>query len=257
MRALAPLALLAHFAASGALAPAVASAQEMSASDRAAALSRVRGLAECLSTQHAEMQRLLRMIGDSEVQRDRARDPRVRADAEAAIEALIGRAAAVQTRARACVGGAPLPSPGTRVIEQGPPPDPAADAVSGTGGTVRSIEENATLTELVRVVRGEQVDGQGQLDPSEVRSAVRRIGPRLAACYDTYLRRGSVQARQLDLVFTFRGGSARDVEIERSGFSDPTFERCVRGAAQSLSAPAPRGGDATYGYTLRFGREAR
>ena len=252
MRALALLVLLAFSSA-----PAVASAQDMSASDRAAALSRVRGLAECLSNQNAEMQRLLRMIGDSETQRDRAHDPRVRGDAEAAIEALISRAAAVQVRARACLAGGDVPSPGTRVIERGPPPDPAADAVSGTGGTVRVVEENATVSELLRVVRGEQVDGEGQLEPSEVRAAVRRVGPRLQACYETYLRRGSAQAQQLDLVFTFRGGSARDVQIERSGFSDATFERCVRGAAQGLSASARRGGAATFSYTLRFGREAR
>ncbi|HJL18719.1 MAG TPA: hypothetical protein RMH99_23860 [Sandaracinaceae bacterium LLY-WYZ-13_1] len=235
-----------------------ASAQELSTSERASALSRVRSLSACLERHHEQLDRILDLIGEAEQQRDRARDARVRRDAEAALEALIARAAEVQRQARACVGGEDLPSPGTRVVERGPAPDPAADAVARPGGTVRTVEEDARLTSNVHVVRGEQVDGQGRLDASEVRRAVRRIGGRLDRCYERYLERGSISARQLDLVFTLRRSRrARSVSVERSGFHDRAFERCVRAAGRRIRASeAPSGGEAVYSYRLRFGREA-
>jgi hypothetical protein len=240
------------------LAPSGASAQELSASERSSALSRVRALAACVERHHDQLARVLRLIEEAEAQREQASDARVRRDAERALEALIARAADVQRRARECVGGEALPAPGTRVVERAPPPDPAAEAVAQRGGTVRAVEEDARLTDHVHVVRGEQVDGQGQLDAAAVRSAVRRIAPRLDRCYERYLERGSIEARNLNLVFAFRGsGRARRVDVERSGFSDRGFERCVRAAGRRLrAASAPRGGEAVFSYTLRFGRPA-
>lgn len=86
---------------------------------------------------------------------------------------------------------------------------------------------------------------------------MRGIGSRLERCYDRYLDNGSIRARQLDLVFTFRAGSNRasSVDVEQSQFEDERFQRCVRSAGQRMRATAsPRGGEATYNYRLRFGR---
>lgn len=235
-----------------------AAAQELTAAERASALSSVRSFADCLERQHAEMARIQRLIGESEAQRDRSTG-RVREDAEAALEALIARAAAAQRSTGECVRAAQIPSPGTRVIERAPPPDRAADSVAQQGGTVHTIEEDAELTGNIRVVRGEQVDGQGQLDAAVVRAAVRGVSSRLERCYEQYLERGSLQAQQLNLVFTVRGaGRASRVTVERSGFSDARFERCVRSAgAQLRVSRGPSGGEAIYSYTLRFGRGPR
>lgn len=235
--------------------PTSALAQDMSASDRDAAVARVRSIASCIQHEDAELQRILRLMQDSETQRDRARDAAVRRDAERALEALVARAADVQQRARACLAG-DLPSPGTEVVVREPPPDDAADSVAESGGTVRTVEENAELTGNVRVVRAEQVDGAGRMDGSAVRAAVRAIGSQLQRCYEGYLDRGSVAPRELDLVFAFQsGGRASDIDIERSGFADSRFEQCVRQAARALRASrGPQGGAAMFSYRLRFGR---
>lgn len=236
--------------------PGLASAQELSAADRDAALSRVRTFASCIEGRHQELQRVLTLVRESEQQRDSARDAAVRRDAERAIEALIARASDIQARARACSQGEALPAPGTRVIVQEPPRDAAADAVAEAGGTVRTIEADAVLASSVRVVRAEQVDGQGRIEASEVRAAVRGIAAHLQRCYDAYLDRGSMTARELDLVFTFRGsGAATAVDVERSGFEDARLDQCVRQAGRSLRVSrGPSGGPAMFSYRLRFGR---
>lgn len=234
--------------------PALASAQDLSASERASALARVRSMASCAAREEAELTRVLRLIGESETQRDRARDAAARRDAERALDALIARAAGIQVRARACFRD-DLPSPGTQVVVREPPPDPAADSVAESGGTVRTVEEGAELTSNVRVVRGEQVDGEGRMDGAAVRSAVRGIARQLQRCYEGYLDRGSLAPAELDLVFAFHGTRASDIDIERSGFSDARFEQCVRQAARSLhTSRAPSGGEAMFSYRLRFGR---
>lgn len=237
-------------------APSLASAQELSTTDRDAALTRVRTLASCIESRHQELQRVLTLVRESEQQRDRARDEAVRRDAERAIEALIARAHDIQQRARACVQGEDLPSPGTRVEVRDAQPDPTEESVSEAGGTVRAVETDAELAPNVRVVRGEQVDGEGRIEASDVRRAVRAIAPALGRCYDDYLDRGSMTAHELDLLFTFRSaGAATGIEVERSGFEDARFEQCVRQAARSLRASrAPSGGSAMFSYRLRFGR---
>ncbi len=235
--------------------PAWASAQDMSASDRDAALSRVRTMASCVSREDTDLQRIVRLIGESETQRDHARDAAARRDAERALEALVARAAEIQGRARACLRN-DLPSPGAEIVVREAPADAAADSVAESGGTVRTVEEDAELTGNVRVVRGEQVDGEGRMDGAAVRSAVRAIGSQLQRCYESYLDRGSIAPRELDLVFAFHGSPrASDIDVERSGFSDARFEQCVRQAGRSLQASrAPSGGDAMFSYRLRFGR---
>lgn len=238
--------------------PTVAAGQDLSAAERASATARVREMAACVERHHDDLQRVLRLLRESEQQRDQARDARVRLDAERAIDALIARAARIQAEARGCTSGAALPSPGTTVVERPPPPDPAADAVASAGGTVREVERDALLTRQIHVVRAEQVDGEAQVPASAVRAAVRAIAPQIARCYEAYLDRGTLTAHRLELVFTVRGpGRARDVAVERSSFSDATFERCVRTAAQRLSVSSAPPGEATFSYQLRFGAAPR
>lgn len=88
---------------------------------------------------------------------------------------------------------------------------------------------------------------------------MRQIAPRLDRCYARYLDRGSIEARELNLVFSLRGSSRpRRVDVERSGFADAAFERCVGAAGRHLRvSSAPSGGEAVYSYTLRFGRSPR
>lgn len=238
------------------LIPAFASAQELSASERASAMARVRAMAECVQSANAQLQRVLALVRESEEQRDRARDERVRVDAERAVEALIARAAQIQREARQCVGGPDLPWPGTTVEVRRPPPDEVADSVAQPGNTVRTVETDAVLSENIRVVRGEQVDGEGRIEYSAIRSAMRGISGRLAQCYDQYLVRGSIEALELDLEFTLSpSGSVGAINVVRSGFNDARFETCVRTAARSLRVSRPPvGGEAIFGYRLRFGQ---
>jgi hypothetical protein len=238
------------------LLPLSASAQApMSVSQRTAALERLRSRATCVRETHEDLTRLLNLVRESEEQRDRARDERARTDAERAIEALIARAASVQERARDCVGGEALPSTPS-VIVRGPAPDPNAESVGQDGNTVRTVEANAVLSESIQVVRGEQVDGHGRIEPSEIRAAIRRIVEPLDRCYDSYLDRGSIEARELELEFTVSpAGRVGGVNVARSSFGDARFETCVRTAARNLRVSrGPVGGEAIFGYQLRFGR---
>lgn len=235
--------------------PAWASAQDLTESDRGEALSRVRSLASCVERENAALQRVVRLIDESQTQSRRGRDAAARRDAESALEALVARAAEIQQRARACLGE-DLPSPGTEVIVRDAPLEGAAASVAQTGGTVRTVEQDVELTGNVHVVRGEQVDGEGRMDATAVRDAFHSIAPRLQRCYASYLQRGSIAPRELDLVFAFGGsGQATQVDIERSGFSDARFEQCVRQAGHSLHVSrGPSGGAAMFSYRLRFGR---
>lgn len=238
------------------LSVATAAAQQMTPAERASAVNRARELAGCLDAHHNEMQRIMRLLVAAERQRDTAGDPAARRDAEAAIEALMIRVQTVQRGASECIN-VRVPGPGPdHVIVRPPPPDPAADAVAGTGGSIVAVERDAVLSQYIVVVIGQQVDGRGTIDDAEVRSAVRRAASGFERCYEQYLDRGSMEPTTLDLVFTLRGsGPARNVTIENSHFEDPNFERCVRSAGgQIRSSAAPRGGDAQFSYRLRFGR---
>ena len=242
------------------LAPASAALAQpqMTPAERATAVSRARELAGCLDRNHNEMQRVMRLLVAAERQRDTSGDPAAQRDAEAAIEALMVRVNRVQRDATGCIGTR-VPQPGATVIERPPPPDAAADSVAGTDGSIQAVERDAQLSEYIRVVVGQQVDGSGHLEAHEVRGAVRRASARLARCYEQYLDRGSMEAHHLDLVFTFSGsGGVRGVTVENSDFADAPIERCVRAAGGAIRAPrGPSGGSAQFSYRLRFGRPPR
>lgn len=236
--------------------PSTVLGQSLDTSQRDAALERLRSLAECVERSHIELQRLLRLVRESEEQQRTAREPAVRRDAERAIEALLARAAEAQDRVRECSSGERIPNPAAEIVERPPLADPAAEAIAQRGGTVRVVEENSQLTPNVRIVRGEQVDGEGRVEASAIRAAVRQVASRLERCYDHYLDRGDLTARELDLVFTLqRAGPARQVRIERSGFGDARLESCVQQAGRSIRVGSPpQGGPAIFSYRFRFGR---
>ncbi|MCC6873289.1 MAG: hypothetical protein IT378_03190 [Sandaracinaceae bacterium] len=238
------------------LLPAIASAQELSDGVRTSAVARMRALADCLHARDRDMQEIMRLLADAERQRGSS-DVTLRRAAEATIEALIARASDVQRQARTCAAGGDLPSPGTRVEERDAPPDSSADSVATDAPSLRVIESDASLASNVRVVRGEHVDGEGRFEPGAIRDAVHAIGSRVAQCYESYLDRGALDARELDLVFTVSSGSTsvRGVAIERSTFGDARLETCVRRAAEQIRPrQGPAGGEATFSYRLRFGR---
>jgi hypothetical protein len=227
--------------------PLAAHAQDLSAAERTSALERVRALSACVAQQHTELDRIAQLIREAEQQRTQARDDRVRRDADAAIEALIARAAGVQRQLRACVGTPDLPQPGTTIEEREAPRDPSAAEVESEAGTVRSVEHDARLSEHVLIVRGEQVDGSGSMDAAQVRAAIRAVASRIERCAQS----GS---GQLDLVFAFRNGAARATNITVEHGASSTLDGCVRQAAAGLRASnGPRGGEAVFSYRLRFG----
>lgn len=233
--------------------PGTARAQAPSSSSEA--VRRVWAMSACLGDQVSELERLLILITQAERQRERSSGEAVRRDAELSLDALLQRAEAVREAARGCLESEQIVSLRPTTVVRPPPADPSADSVAETGGTVRETERQTQLAPGVLVVRGEQVDGQGSLSPGVVRTAVASVGPRLRRCYDRYLERGSLGARELELVFTFRGrGPATGVAIEESGFGDRAFEGCVRAAAGRLvSSASPSGGAVTYSYRFRFG----
>ena len=235
--------------------PAAAQAP-MPPAEREAALARVQDFAACLAAQHHAMARVTRLIAQARTQLARAGDAAARRDARRALEALIGRAGEVQRAARACLGSGDLPAPAPRVVERPPPPDPAADAVARAQGSIRVVERDARLRAGLRVVRGEQVDGQGRVRDGAVRGAVRAIAGPLARCHDAHVDRSSARAGELDLVFTVgASGRAERVAVERSGFHDARMDECVRRAGSQMRfRPGASGGRATFSYTLRFGR---
>lgn len=229
-----------------------ASAQDMSAADRAAAVERVRSMADCVQREQQALQRVVTLIAQSESQRDGASDAALRRDAERAIESLVQRARDLQQSLRRCLGDSALPDPGMRVQRE-PPVDATDDAVGQPENSLRTVEADVELASGVRVVRAEQVDGAGRIELADVRAAMRGIAAQLQRCQESRARAG---ARELDLVFTVRGaGRPSAVEVERTAGGDAALEQCVRQAGRSISVPrGASGGEVVLSYRLRFGR---
>jgi hypothetical protein len=257
--ALAAGALLATSALLGSPRGALAQA---SPSAEPAAVTRVRELAECVGREQRALQRTIELIAASETQRDSASDPAVRRDAEQAIEALVQRAEEVRSRLRACLAeahasgvgsGRAAGSPSAR--DEGRTTEDEAQHAEGDEHGLRTFEAGVELARGVRVVRGEQVDGAGEVESAQVRAAVRGIAPQLEQCRAATSRAGT---RELELVFTVRtAGRVGGVEVERvAGSPDTALEQCVRQAGRAMSIPSgARGGDAVVSYQLRFGND--
>jgi hypothetical protein len=215
----------------------------------------------CLEEVQSKLQRVLRLLGESEQQIDAATSRAVRRDAARAVEALEAKLQDLVTDASACLkasdgrAGARSAAGNADVVYVDPAPDPAAEAVSEPGSATEVIDRDRALSTNVRVVRGELVDGHGEVSASAVRSAVDSIGHHLERCYAGLVEHGALARGTAILVFRITSsGRVRGVRTEQVRIGDAGFERCLRRAGRQLRIEAAaRGGEAVYSYTLKFG----
>lgn len=120
---------------------------------------------------------------------------------------------------------------------------------------VPTVDEARPLTDHVRVIVGQRVDGEGNVEASAIQSAITGIGPRLDACYQRLVDRGALERGQAFISFAVND-RARVGRVRAEGFTlgNSGFERCVRSAANHLrvSAPSDRG-ITSFSYTIEFG----
>ncbi len=215
----------------------------------------VRTLSACITEHQTHLTRIVRLIAEVEERLDSA-DARVASDARESMVTLMHRAHDIREHLRRCVENAHIPSPpsGTTVVHGDPPPDGHADSVAEDHGTVHAVESDVRLTDSVRVVRGERVDGTGDVSDSNVVAAVHAVGGRIAACYDDYVDRVGSERGEVQLVFTVgSGGAATGVSVEAASRFDATFRTCIQRAGSEIRVADARG-RVTFSYTFRFGR---
>lgn len=194
-----------------------------------------------------------------------AADPSVgeaaRRDARATVEAVDVRLRRIDAGVDRCLaeggGGFALgdrPDPG--VVYRDAPPDPAVESVGRDAPSLLVVEEDVVLRGPVRVVRGERVDGTGRAPASRVRRAVRDVAPAIVACWQGHVDRATARPGEASLVFRVApDGRVRRARVEGSTISDRRFTRCLAAAVGELRvAGGVQGGEAVYGYRLRFGR---
>lgn len=221
-----------------------------------AGLGEVRTFSACIDEHQTHLTRIVRLIAEVEARLGSA-DARVASDARDSMVTLMSRAHDIREHLRRCVENAHIPAPpsGTTVVHGDPPPDGAADSVAGDRGTVHAVESDTRLTESVRVVRGERVDGTGEASDSNVVAAVHAVGSRISACYDDYVDRVGSERGEVQLVFsTGTGGRATGVSVEAASRFDATLRDCVRRAGTEIRVADTRG-RVTFAYTFRFGRD--
>lgn len=232
------------------LAPAMALAQP------AEGIGEVRTFASCVEEHQTHLERVVRLLGEVE-ERLGSADARVAADARESLVTLMRHAHDIREHLRRCVEHAriPVPESGTTVVHGDPEPDATADDVAGDHGTVHVVESDVALAGSVRVVRGERVDGTGEVSDVNVRAAVRAIGGRLSACYDEFVDRVGSEHGEVQLVFTIgTGGRASDVTVEAASRFDGAMRTCVSRAGSEIRVSDTRG-RSTFSYTFRFGRD--
>lgn len=246
---------------------AYAAAQQMCEAGRTAIAQTTRSVEKldrelaCLREKRERLARILVLLAQSEAQaHSTTLSARERDDGETAVLALRRQAADVERESQRCVETAMVfavgdtSQPVVQVVP--PPPDPVADDVARPNDAARVVERDARLSEDVRVVIGEQVDGVGSVEFSSVRAGVRGIAGRLAGCYDHMLEHGALREGTMILVFQVTStGRATRVAVENDRLEDAALNRCVRQAGEALHFErGATGGTATYSYTLRFGR---
>ena len=255
---------LAVFFAGGA---AVGAAQQMCEAGRTAIGQTTRALEKldrelaCLRDKRERLARLQQLLAQAEAQAHNASlSAREREDGDTAVVSLRRQAADVERESQRCIESAMVfpatetAHPAAQVVS--PPPDPAADDVARTNDTGRVVERDTRLSDDVRVVVGEQVDGTGTIEVSTVRAGVRAAGPRLGACYDRMVEHGALREGTMILVFEVTAaGRTTHVGIENDQIRDAGLRRCVDQVGAGLHFDrGATGGSATYSYTLRFGR---
>ena len=173
-----------------------------------------------------------------------------------AIESLRQRAVRIDRETLACrqpaSAEARSATPPEGVVYVEPPRDPVLERVAQSNPATRVIEEDVVLGPHVRIVVGEQVDGQGRLEDGALRVAVHGIGGQLDRCYERMVDRGAFVRGRIILSFTVTpSGTIANVATESSTFHDRNFAECVRRAGQGIRRTAPAlGGNATFSYTL-------
>jgi len=264
-RALMALGLSVAVASAGAL----AAAQQLCEDGRVAIGQTTRAVEKldrelaCLREKRERLARVLALLGQAEAQaHNTSLSAREREDGETAVVSLRRQAADIERESQRCVETAMVfavnetAQPVNRVVA--PAADPAADHVAQPNDSTRVVERDTRLTDDVRVVVGEQVDGLGRWNVASVRSGLHGIGGRLGACYDHMLEHGALREGTMILVFTVGdGGRVSRVGVEDDHLDDASLRRCVRQAGESLHFDASgraAAGTATYSYTLRFGR---
>lgn len=194
----------------------------------------------CLREKRERLARVLTLLGQSEAQaHDAALSTREREDGETAVVSLRRQAANIERESQRCLETAMVfaanetAQPVNRVV--GPVADPAADHVAQPNDSSRVVERDTRLSDDLRVVVGEQVDGVGRWNAARVRAGVHGIGGRLGACYDQMLEHGALREGTMILVFTVGdGGRVSRVGVEDDHLDDASLRRRARQAGESL-----------------------
>jgi hypothetical protein len=116
-------------------------------------------------------------------------------------------------------------------------PHPAETANPAT----EVLESGRQLSRELFLVQAERVDGLGRANNEDVRQAVDRVAPQIAACYETLTAHSAHQRGRVFLTFTVTPeGRVRDIRLENFTIFDRTFQRCVGAAAGSPARDAAR-----------------
>ena len=217
--------------------------------DVAGARSRAPSEIDCLQRQASALRDTLQLLQEARAQLD-ASQTDLREAAAHSVVSLEQRVVRIARDLKACVPNEAALETRTRVQEN----TGTAARVAQENPATQVIEENTRLGDYVRVVRGERVDGHGNVASSEVRRMFSRIGDRIQRCYGSYVDRNALEAGGAILSFTVTtSGRVRSVRVEQA-MGDATFQRCLRHAGRAIRAStAATGGDVQFAYTLRFG----
>lgn len=211
----------------------------------------VQELEHCIAEHHTHLSRIVRLIEEARG-RTSSSDEAVRHDAELSIETLMERAVEARERLRECVARAHFEAPSHETVEHVTTPDHAADSVASSGGSIHEVESDAAVSQHVRVVRGERVDGAGSASDAAVRTAVHGLGPSIGTCYDDYVDRASSRRGHVHLSFTVEdGGRVSGASVERADF-DSQLRQCVQRAASTMRVAGARG-RSVYAYEIALG----
>jgi len=202
----------------------------------------------CLRPLKDELSRVLELLQQARAQMGMAgADARARRDAAHAVETLEQQVRTIVMAMQNCVE-----TPGPTPIDMEEATQHAAEVENDP---LPTVDEARSLSDNVRVVSAQRVDGVGMVPSASMSEAMTRVGPRLDACYQRLVTRGALVRGQGFLVFSVdeRGHVGR-VETEGFSIEDRSFERCVRRAATHLRlGTGSDGGVSRYAYTLEFG----
>lgn len=221
------------------------------AAQHTADVQQVQTLTTCVNTQHTQLARLVRLLGEAHG-RLSATDATVRHDAELSIQTLLQRAAEARDALTACLEAADFTAPSGETVVHETTPDSAADHVAASGGSIHQVESDAAVTTHVRVVRGERVDGSGTATDASVRSAVHGAGTLIAGCYEAYVDRVSNRSGTIHVSFTSAdGGRVTESTVEAGGF-DTELRTCVQRAFRTITIAGAHG-RSVYSYEIALG----